>query len=114
MGDAVSRVLPPCRCRHPGLGCTCFPERLAEIQWDGPERTLAKRESERRGRTTPWLGVRYRPETRPVQSSTPTAREVAETVLQELRDPGYMVSFYEGDDITVNEALRILAEEVLR
>lgn len=63
---------------------------------------------------TPWLGLGFRQETRPVQSKRPTARQVAETVLQELRDPGWMVSFYDGDKIRTDDALRILAREVLK
>jgi ribosomal protein S19E (S16A) len=62
---------------------------------------------------TPWLGVRRKAETRPVKSRNPTPKQVAETVLQELRDPGYLVSFFEGDIISTEEALRILAEAVM-
>lgn len=63
--------------------------------------------------TTPWLGRNHNPKTRPVKSGSPTPRQVADTVLQEMRDPGYMVSFYDGDQIRTDDALRILAERVV-
>ena len=64
-------------------------------------------------RNTTWLGLGYDKKSRPVQTKRPTAVQVAQTVLQELHDPGYMVSFYDGDVIRTNDALRILAKEVL-
>lgn len=63
---------------------------------------------------TPWLGRNHDPSSRPVRTKKPTPQQVAETVLQELRDPGYLVSFYEGDVITLDKALHILAKEVLK
>jgi hypothetical protein len=63
---------------------------------------------------TPWLGLWFNPKTRPVQTKRPTAKQVAETVVQEMKDPGYMVSFYQGDKIDHNQALHILARRVLQ
>jgi hypothetical protein len=36
-GEAVARHLAPCRCGHPGLGCDCYLERLAEAKQNGPQ-----------------------------------------------------------------------------
>jgi hypothetical protein len=61
---------------------------------------------------TPWLGEKFRSETRPVQSSEPTPMQVAQTVIAEMEDLGYMVSFWDGDDIRTDQALLILARAV--
>jgi hypothetical protein len=62
---------------------------------------------------TPWLGIHSRPQTRPVKDRHPTPEQVARTVLAEMNEPGYMVSFYEGDVITLEQALVILAKAVM-
>jgi hypothetical protein len=30
------RPLAPCRCGHPGKGCSCYEERVAEAGWNDP------------------------------------------------------------------------------
>jgi hypothetical protein len=63
---------------------------------------------------TPWLGRFANPATRPVQDNNPTPKQVAETVLQELHEPGWIVSFHDADQIDMEGALRILSADVLR
>jgi hypothetical protein len=62
---------------------------------------------------TPWLGKNHQASTRPVRTSNPTPTQVAKTVIAELEELGYMVSFYDGDDIDINQALLILSRAVL-
>lgn len=63
---------------------------------------------------TPWLGPKADPKTRPVQSKNASAKQIAQTIIQEMKDPGYLVSFYDGDDIRLDDAVLILAKAVNR
>jgi hypothetical protein len=63
---------------------------------------------------TPWLGRFSNPETRPVQNNNPTPKQIADTVMQELHEPGWLVSFHDADVIDMEGALRILSADVLR
>lgn len=37
------RPLPPCRCGHPGAGCSCYEERVAEVGWKSQERRVGQK-----------------------------------------------------------------------
>lgn len=63
---------------------------------------------------TPWLGRFSNPATRPVQDNNPTPKQIADTVAQEMQDPGWLVSFHDGDVIDAQGALQILSADVLR
>lgn len=63
---------------------------------------------------TPWLGRHSNPATRPVQDNNPTPKQIADTVMQELHEPGWVVSFHDADVIDMEGALRILSADVLR
>jgi hypothetical protein len=43
VGQVQAALLAPCRCGHPGLGCTCFLERRAELLRNGPPVETGKR-----------------------------------------------------------------------